>query len=103
MSDVKQKIRDMIKEEIKNFKSEEKPTKKKATEAKKPVKESAKKKITKTKAIIKEATSEKIDGILVVTTDKGTIELHLPMGMSGSELKKWLAKHPDIDEKWAKK
>jgi len=84
MTEIKQKIRAMIKEEIKNFKS--KPTKK--VETKKP---------------IREATSEKIDGITVVTTNKGTIELHLPMGMSGSELKKWLAKHPDIDEKWTKK
>ncbi|MBC8147557.1 MAG: hypothetical protein H8E98_06180 [Bacteroidetes bacterium] len=73
MSEIKQKIRDMIKEEIENFKS------------------------------IKEATTEKIDGIIVVTNPNGSVELHLPQGMKGAELKKWLAKHPDVDKKWAKK
>jgi len=73
MTEIKQKIRDMIAEEIKNFKS------------------------------IKEATTEKVDGILVVTNSNGSVELHLPQGMKGVELKKWLAKHPDIDKKWSKK
>jgi len=52
---------------------------------------------------LEQATSEKIDDVIVVTTDKGTIELHLPMGMTGDQLKRWLAKHSDIDKKWSKK
>jgi len=90
MSEIKQKIRDMIKEEIKNLKSEKPKTNKK------PV-------IKETKKQIKEATTETIDGILVVTNTNGKVELHLPMGMTGDQLKRWLAKHPDIDKKWSKK